>query len=112
MSILNRIGLASGRFLFTLTKPPIPRRILRLIFISSIMGIINEIKDPDQAIVKKLNKLLKIGYDQAWALPMHVKSLIWNHLESSVIPIPGGSIALVDLKRIELNSEDRKVVSD
>lgn len=100
------------RQLALVTTPPIPRRVRRLIFISSILGLIKEAKDPDQYLVEKLNKILQVGYNNAWALPMQVKSLIWKHLDSNIIEINGRSIALSDLRKVELDEKDQAVVGD
>lgn len=66
-----------------LMKDMLPRRIKRLIYLSSILGVIEHVqKDPDLILIEKLNDVLKLAENaNSYRLPIYVKSLIWKDIE-------------------------------
>jgi hypothetical protein len=66
-------------------KEHFPRRFKRLIYISSILAIVKEIKEPEQSevLVNKLNDVFKIAkYPQAMMYSMYIKSMVWRDLSN------------------------------
>ncbi len=65
-----------------------PRRFKRLIYISSIMGLLQQIKDPDMLLIGKLNDLFKVAkHDDAFIFPMYIKSFIWKDIGIAPIAV-------------------------
>lgn len=64
-------------------KDMLPRRIKRLIYLSSILGVIEHVQqDPDLELIEKLNNVLKLAENaNSYRLPIYVKSLIWKNME-------------------------------
>ena len=88
-----------------------PRRFKRLIFISSVMGVIQQIKDPDMQLIGKLNDLFKVAqYDDAFVFPMYIKSFIWKGIGTTPIEVDAShhlnitQIMAKDLSMSEVNA--------
>lgn len=57
----------------------LPRKIKRLVYVSSILALIDDIKAPSNEITRKLNVVLGLGSnDSSIALPMYIHSFIWS----------------------------------
>lgn len=57
----------------------VPRKFKRLVFLSSILGIIDDIKNPTDEIISKLNEILSLAHDKkALMLPIYIHSFIWK----------------------------------
>lgn len=79
----------------------------RLVFISSILGLIYRVKDPDLRMIHKLNKVFKLAeYPEALQLPFRVKSLIWQNRDLNVLGHDGKVIHIFDVPTTSLNKED------
>lgn len=72
-----------SHYIKSLMKDMLPRRMKRLIYLSSILGVIEHVqKDPDLALIEKLNDVLKLADNaNSYRLPIYVKSLIWKDAE-------------------------------
>lgn len=85
--ILKKPGYFENIF-FNYISNKLPRRFKRLIFISSIFGLLEKVKDPDMVVVTKLNKVLNIAkYPDAMIFPMYIKNVIWKNVGTSKISI-------------------------
>lgn len=77
-----------GRQIANAMAKRLPRRFKRLIYISSIMGLLQQVKDPDMQVVGKLNEVFKIAkYPDAFIFPMYIKSLIWKDISQMAVQI-------------------------
>jgi len=57
----------------------VPRKFKRLVFLSSVLGIIDNIKNPTDEIISKLNEVLSLAHDKkALMLPIYIHSFIWK----------------------------------
>lgn len=66
----------------------ISRRVKRLIYISSIMGLLEQVKDPDMHVVGKLNEVFKVAkFPDAFIFPMYIKSIIWKDVGNMAIEV-------------------------
>lgn len=76
-----------------------PKRFKRLIYISSILAIVKQIREPDQFLINKINDVFKIArYPDAMIFPMYIKSLIWFDLtEETFIQINNRKIQITEL---------------
>ena len=82
-----------GRRLERLAEETLSKRIKRLIFISSIIGLIKNMKSPEQEALEKVNSIFNIAKDpNAIALPMYAKSLIWRDLCNKPIEVSSGKV--------------------
>ena len=72
-----------SHYIKNLMKDILPRRIKRLIYLSSILGVIEHVQqDPDLELIEKLNNVLKLAENaNSYRLPIYVKSLIWKNME-------------------------------
>lgn len=87
-------------------------RYKRMIFMSSIYGLIQQVKDPDLALVQKLNDVLKLShYPEAFQLPIKVKSLIWTDCKEGYIDTGMDMISFSEIKGKELPVEKCRFVA-
>lgn len=57
----------------------LPRRMKRLIFVSSFIAHLRNTTDPDRDLLSKINKLLSLSNrDEALLLPIHLHQHIWS----------------------------------
>lgn len=62
----------------------LPRKIKRLIYLSSVIAVLDDIKNPSSEITRKLNLLLGLSKDDsAIILPMYIHSFIWGDVIKS-----------------------------
>ena len=91
----------------------LPRKAKRLIFVATLFRIIDGIQANDSELIAKLNSILQISKnDQAWEFPMSFSTLVWRNLNSNIIQLYSGDIAIYDLKNASLEYEDNKAVAD
>lgn len=108
-----RGGFFSRRFAKMLENN-LPRRFKRLIYVSSIMGLMQQVRDPDMTLVTKLNDTLKLAqYPDAFAFPMYVKSVIWKDAMFDTVCIHANNqVAIGDLIKQELSSKDCTAIGE
>lgn len=83
------------------------KRMKRLVFISSIVGLVYKVKDPDLRVISKLNSILHLANcPQAMELPYRVKSVIWRDKDLNVLAHNGKAIHIEDVKTFEMDTED------
>lgn len=72
----------SGSFIERRVLSKLPRRIKRMIYVSSIFGLIHDAKDPDMELVRKLNELIHLSRsEKTCELPIHIRKTIWKNLD-------------------------------
>lgn len=100
------------RFLIKTYTKRIPRRLKRLIYVSSILGMMQQVKDPNMELVSKLNDVFKIAkYPDAFKFPMYIKSIIWKNMATNQVVVGDArSIAIPDLINSDLTNSDVELV--
>lgn len=86
----------------------IPRRFKRLIFLSSVLGVIKGLKKPDADAIDKLNRALHIAHNKdAMLFPMQIHSWIWrDRLESLDIELDDRIVSVTTLSQTKLDNSD------
>lgn len=83
------------------------KRVKRLVFISSIVGLVYKSKEPDLTLISKLNSVLHIANSaQAMQLPYRVKSVIWKDADLTTLSHSGKSLCLADIETFDIDKED------
>lgn len=113
---VNRVkkgGIISNYFKRVLTDK-LPRRVKRLIYVSSIMGLIQQVKQPDMSLVNKLNDVFKIAKcPDAFIFPMYIKSIIWRDVSFvAKLSETGKAISIGDVVHQELTPRDCKAIGE
>ena len=99
-------------FFFLWAEKVLPRRIKRVIYVSSILALIEQINNPDDALLAKLNEILDLGkYPASAGLPMFcAKSLIWVNCETYTVELHGKTIPITELAKEPRQEEDNMIV--
>jgi hypothetical protein len=110
---IPRGGLFSRMFTKVLENR-LPRKFKRLIYVSSILGLIQQMQDPDMELVTKLNETFKLAeYPDAFAFPMYIKSVIWKDALFDHVSIHSDrNVAIGDLIKEDLNSRDCAAIGE
>lgn len=90
-----------------------PKRFKRLIYISSIIAIIKQIREPDHILIAKLNDIFKIArYPDAMIFPMYIKSFIWRDLKAdNIININGKCVLVSDIECNCISETDYEAIA-
>lgn len=74
-------------------------RFKRMIFISSVLGLLENIQTPDKEMMSKLNDILKLAHNNdAIAFPMYIHSFLWRNCDTETcLPIDGRQVPLTEL---------------
>lgn len=93
-----------------------PKRFKRLIYISSVLAIVKEVREPEQSkvLVNKLNDVFKIAkYPEAMMYSMYIKSIVWRDLPAEGhILINGQKITISQIKGRCLSDSDCRAVGE
>lgn len=94
---------ATRRFIYRVLSSKTPKRIKRLLFVSSLLGLLDDAERTDKEMTVKLNSLLKVAHNhEALLFPIAVKSLIWNKLiKEPNLTIEGTEYSIFDFKKIK-----------
>jgi hypothetical protein len=106
-------GLFSRSFT-ALLENKLPRKVKRLIYVSSILGLMQQVRDPDMTLVTKLNETFKLAeYPDAFAFPMYIKSVIWKDaLFDQVCIHTDRNVAIGELINEDLNNRDCTAIGE
>ena len=76
----------------------IPKKAKRLIFVISILALIENSKILNKELTHKLNTILQLAYDEdALKFPAYLKEWIWsNHIKDRMIEVDGIKFDLAD----------------
>lgn len=92
-------------------KEIVPAKIKRAIFVSTIAGLVRQVTKPDEDLVNRLNRVLKLTNPQAAALSMQAKSVIWRRLRDDV-QLHGRSVSIHDVDKQNLNDSDMQTMAE
>ena len=113
MQAEKSIARGFARWLAKAITPPLPRRLKRLIVISSIVGAVKHIHNPDAALINKLNRALVLNYKGAWTVSMFTRSLVWRFSSKEAIAIgTQGTVMVCNLDNCHLNRDEEVQVVD
>jgi hypothetical protein len=93
------------RFFYKSLYTNVPRRIKRLIFIASILALIDGNSEINKYLATKLNNILQIAYnDEALYFPMAIKSIIWKSIiKNPLLEISGKVYNILNISEIRTN---------
>jgi hypothetical protein len=96
------------RLLIMTLRKYVPRRFKRMIFLSSIVGAVKDIKNPDKATLDKLNHLLHLAHNNnAIAFPMYIHSWLWKQpICTQRIQLQSTEVSIKDIGKSVLNRLD------
>lgn len=107
-------GLIPGfirRYFNYILKSRLPSKTKRLIYISSILGVIETCKDPDQRLIAKLNEVFRIAkYQDSFLFPMQINQLIWPEVSNSIIDFDGKKIPLKNITQMNLSESELETI--
>lgn len=98
-----------GGFLARFVLMRLPSRFKRMIYVSSIFGLIENSKDPDMELMTKLNEVLQLAKSgpKSCELPIHIRMTIWKNLDVQHMDIgEDKSIALNEVIQRALSIEN------
>lgn len=102
----KRPGIVS-RYFSNVARTKTPRKVKRLIYLSTILGMLQNQKDPDIELVKKLNEIFQVARDpNAYLFPMHIRSMIWKGHCGSTIKLVRGVVPITEIKNLNLTDTD------
>lgn len=83
--------VADNSFAANVVLKRLPRNFKRMIYISSVVGLIFNRDDPDMVLIEKLNEIIHLARDvKTCQLPMHIRSAIWKNLDTSNVQVGQG----------------------
>ena len=99
-------GRISG-WLDRLLKKKLSYRLKRMIFLSSVLGLVENIQHPDNELLSKLNSVLKLAHDkQALKFPIMIHSWIWRRQKDNVIYLDGRAVPISELVNLHEGDVD------
>lgn len=120
MSSTNSLDPKSGkrpsfwaRHISPFLSQKISARVKRMVFLSSVVGLLENITTPDKEMLEKLNAVLKLAHNQdAIALPIYVHSWLWKECDvNTCVEIDGQSVPLFKLLETKMSGEGFKKVA-
>lgn len=88
----------------------VPKRFKRIVFISSIMGMIEQSRDANMELVNKVNEIFQLAKDpKTFLLPVHFNSVIWTDITADS-PL-GGDPEANEVCRICLRDINDRILS-
>ena len=110
-SIENKDGFfrrAIGKYI----EKKFPRKIKRMIFISTITGLVKRIQEPSEEHIQKINEIFQVTRNpDAMLMSIKVKNVVWKNINTSSIHCEhAGTISLSEILTRELDSSDYKTI--
>lgn len=92
----------------------LPRKYKRMIYISSILGLLQQVREPDMELVKKLNDIIKIAHHvEVIQGPIYIKNLIWRTFSKRTLALSETkTIAVCDIAKSELTQRECEVIGN
>lgn len=85
----------------------------RMIFLASVVGLLEDIKSPDKATLAKLNNVLKLAHhNDAIALPILIHSYLWKNCDTDTcLPVNGKLTPLSELSGSEMSASNYRALA-
>jgi len=93
----------------------LPKRFKRMIYISSLLSLILQIKKPNESQLEKINSIFKIAkYKDSMAVPIYFNSYIWHDINNTTIVTidSNNGIPLTSIKNAYLTEKDKDIITD
>lgn len=96
------------RFWHRFLEKRLPRRIKRLIFISTIMALVKKIQEPNMELISQLNNIFQVTREpQAFLMPMKIKNVVWKNSKDKQLDCPhSGTQSITELLSRNHDSDD------
>ena len=96
-----------SRYLTKQISEILPRRVKRLLYVSSAMGTILREKSPDVKLVTKINDRLKLAYGASGLLfPIYIGAFIWKQIKGNLVHLHTGPVKISELPIAQLTDMD------
>jgi hypothetical protein len=107
----DKAGNIFTRYAEGVIRSYMPKRVKRLVFVSSILGLIQENKDPDLELVQKLNGILQVAKTpEGFLLPMYIHGYIWKNQAVDAIPFRNSIFPLRTIMGFKLTDEEYTLI--
>lgn len=85
----------------------LPRNFKRMVYVSSIFGLLMDNDHPDRRLIQKLNEIIELARDtKACEFPIYIRNAIWENLDKGSFTINDKqSIALTEILRSDLTTD-------
>lgn len=85
----------------------------RMIFLASVVGLLENIHSPDKAMMAKLNEVLKLAHhNDAIALPILIHSYLWRNCDKDTcLPVNGHLTPLMELSGSEMSASNYRALA-
>ena len=85
----------------------------RMIFLASVIGLLENIHSPDKATIAKLNNVLKLAHhNDAIALPILIHSYLWRNCDKDTrLPVNGQLVPLSELSGSEMSPSNYRALA-
>ena len=116
MQVLPNPSIDGGGFVRTVVAKTFDKilstHMKRLVFISSLVGLVYQAKDPDLLTITKLNQVFDLAnYPEAMQFPARVKSVIWRDKDLNILGHDGKTLHIFDVDQVQMNKEDVEKLS-
>lgn len=92
-------------------KEILPARVKRMMFVSSITGLMRQITDPNEELVARLNEVFKaVHYQGTITATMKVKAIIWRKINPTV-ELNGRSVTIAGMDKMTLTDDEAEQVA-
>lgn len=100
-------GSFFSRYLMKQLAEVLPRRVKRILYVGSALGMLLREKSLDTSIVEKINNKLQLGYGVFSVLfPIYIGCVIWKNLMTNVIELQTGFVPLSKIDARNLSDAD------
>lgn len=85
----------------------------RMIFLASVVGLLENIHSPDKAMMAKLNEVLKLAHhNDAIALPILIHSYLWRNCDTGTcLPVNGQLVPLTELTGSKMSAVNYRALA-
>ena len=92
-------------------KEILPARVKRMMFVTTITGLMRQITDPNEELIARLNDVFKaVHYQGTISATMRVKAIIWRKINPTV-ELNGRSVTIAGMDKMVLTDEETEQVA-
>lgn len=92
-------------------KEILPARVKRMMFVTTITGLMRQITDPNEELIARLNDVFKaVHYQGTISATMRVKAIIWRKINPTV-ELNGRSVTIAGLDKMVLTDDETEQVA-
>lgn len=96
-----------SRYLSQEAGQVLPRRIKRLIYVSSAMGLLLKTRELDARLAERINSTMKLAYGASGLLfPVYIGAIIWKNLKTNLVELKLGPVQLTSIDVYKLDDMD------